>query len=338
MKKAPTIRDVASAAGVSAAVVSRVLNEGTGPVAPQTRSKVLEAIDDLGFRPRAAARSLSAGTATLGLIVTDLENPFFARLTDRIVRESRGIGHPVVLMTTQEDQHLERQILDRLRDRSVGGIIATPTGQNLEQWARLLDLDIPITFVDRAVPDLPIDLVRIENVESARVSTEHLLELGHTRIGLISGPATTSTGKEREVGYRAALEAAGATFRPELVHGVPFRGDRGADAVGALLSLRHPPTALIIANTAQVSSALRRILQARLRLPDDLSVVAFDDNPWAELVSPPLTIVRPPIDMLAVHSLELVTQRLRGRLTEGPRTVSVHAEFVARGSTASLTP
>ncbi|GAA1937650.1 LacI family DNA-binding transcriptional regulator [Microbacterium aoyamense] len=335
MRKPPTIRDVASAAGVSVAVVSRVLND-TGPVAAKTRDRVVEAIEKLGFHPRAAARSLVTGTTTLGLIVTDLENPFFARLADRIVWESRSARIQVVLMTTHEDTHLERETLDRLQDRSVAAIIATPTGGNADKWERLIELGIHITFVDRSVPGVPIDVVRIENVDSARSATEHLLNLGHERISIISGPESTTTGSERISGYRLALEERGIAYRSELVHAVRFRGDAGADAVGSLLSLQSPPTALIVANTAQVHNALRRLEQSRIRIPDQLSVIVFDDNPWTDLFTPPLAIVRPPIDMLAVHSLELVGGRLRGQVGDVPRSVAVSAEFVARSSTAPL--
>lgn len=338
MKKQPTIRDVASTAGVSVAVVSRVLNEGTGPVAPKTRGRVVEAIEELGFRPRAAARSLVSGTTTVGLIVTDLENPFFARLADRVAWASRAAGLQVLLMTTQEDAHLEREILDRLQDRSVAAIIATPTGANVDKWRRLLDLGLHVTFVDRSISDLPMDVVRIENVNSSRTATEHLLDLGHRRIAMISGPTNTTTGAERVEGYTRGLDAYGVPYRSELVHAVRFRGDAGADAVGALLSLSDPPTALIVANTAQVRNAVRRLAQAGIRIPDDLSVIVFDDNPWTELMTPPLSVVRPPTEMLAVHALELVSARLRGRVTDEPRTISVPAEFVARSSSAPLDP
>ena len=338
MKKAPTIRDVAAAAGVSVAVVSRVINEGSGPVAPDTRSRVVATIEELGFRPRAAARSLSGGTAVIGLMVTDLENPFFARLAGRVAWQARGNDTQVMLMTTHEDPHLERDHLERLRDRSVAGIIATPTGANVDTWRRLIDLGVSVTFVDRAIPDLPIDSVRIDNVASALAATDHLVRLGHTRIGIISGPTTTTTGQERIEGYRRALESAGIPVRNELIHAVPFRGESGSDAVGALLSLAPAPTALVVANTAQVRNALRRLMQARVRLPEELSVIVFDDNPWTELTSPPLSVVRPPVDMLAVHAVELVTSRVRGSVPDAPRTLSVSADFVARASTAPLSP
>ncbi len=339
MTKPPTIRDVAREAEASVAVVSRVLNDGTGPVAPATRERVLAAIERLGYRPKAAARNLNGGATTIGLIVTDLANPFFARLADRIVWEARTSGVQVQLMTTQEDPHLEAEILDRLRDRSVSGIIATPTGANAAKWQRLREVGIDLTFVDRSIASLSdVDLVRIKNEESARVATEHLVSLGHRRIGFISGPLSTSTGEERVRGYQEVLREHGLEPEPQLIHPIPFRGDSGADAAGALISLTDRPTALIVANTAQVRSALRRLMQSNLRIPDELSLVVFDDNPWTELITPPLTVIRQPIDMLAVHSLELVLSRMQGRVPHAPRVVSVASDFVARSSSAHAAP
>ncbi|MGM9473465.1 LacI family DNA-binding transcriptional regulator [Pseudarthrobacter sp. YS3] len=338
MKKAPTIRDVAAAAGVSVSVVSRVLNPESGPVAPAKRESVLKVIDELGYRPRAAARELSVGhTPTVGLVVADLTNPFFAQLADRVVWEARSHGVQVVVMTTQEDPHLEADSLDTLLDRSVGGVIATPTGANIEKWARLQSLGVNVVFVDRTIPELSsVDVVSIENVDSARRATEYLLGLGHTRIGLISGPASTSTGRSRIQGYQSAHNNFKVQVDPQLVRDIPFRGDGGGDAVGSLLALPERPTGLIVANTAQVQSSVRRLVQTGTSIPGDLSVIVFDDNPWTELTSPPLSVIRQPIGMLAVHSLELVLGRMQGRLPDTPRRIEVNADFVPRSSCSPL--
>ena len=337
MKKAATIRDVAAHAGVSVSVVSRVLN-GTGPVAPAKRAQVLDAIETLAYRPRAAARELSHGRSeTIGLLLADLTNPFFARLADRVVAEARSRDLQILLMTTQEDPHLEGQALDTLLDRSVGGMIGTPTGHNTARWEKLVALDIPVVFVDRAVGELAtIDVVSIENVDSAATATRHLLDRGHTRIGIVSGPLDTSTGVERVQGYEQALRERGLERDDRLVRPAPFRGDRGAEVVAQMLALDDPPTGLVVANTAQVRVVLRMLSQARIAIPDDLSVVVFDDNPWTELIRPPLTAVRQPIDMLALHSVELVHARMRQKLPPGPRRVRVAAEFVERSSTARI--
>jgi LacI family transcriptional regulator, galactose operon repressor len=339
MKKPPTIRDVAREAGVSVAVVSRVLNEGTGPVAALTRAKVVEAIASLGYRPMAAARDLQQrSTSTIGLVLADLTNPFFARLADRVVWEARARGVHVVLLTTQEDPHLEAESIDTLVERSVASVIATPAGGNVDKWSRLADLGINVVFVDREIPELPeFDVVTIRNDVSAETAVNHLIGLGHTRIGFISGPAETSTGRVRVAGFRRAMERADLPVDEELIHHIPFRGDVGSDAIGALLGLAEPVTAIVVGNTAQVRSALRRIKQSDIAVPTELSLVVFDDNPWTELVSPPLTVIRQPIDMLAVHSVELAVGRAKGTLSGAPRRIQVEAEFVRRSSSAPAT-
>ena len=339
MRKTATIRDVAREAGVSIAVVSRVMNDGTGPVAAQTRARVVEVIDRLGYRPRAAARELQQqSSTTIGLVLADLTNPFFARLADRVVWDARARGIHVVLLTTQEDPHLEAESIQTLVDRSVGSVIATPTGENVDKWTELVELGVQVIFVDREIDALAgIDVVAIHNDRSAETATGHLLDLGHRRIGFISGPLSTSTGRDRVAGFRRAMAGADVDVDERLIQAVPFRGDSGSDAVGALLSLPVPPTAIIVANTAQVRSSLRRIKQSALVVPDDLSVIVFDDNPWTELVSPALSVIRQPIDMLALHSVELAAGRLKGALTEPPRRIRVDAEFVQRSSTAPPT-
>ncbi len=331
MGKQPTIRDVAAAAGVSIAVVSRVMNDGSGAVAPATRERVLAAMSDLSYRPRTAARELRfSPTTTLGLMLADVTNPFFARLADRVVWEARARGVQVLLMTTQEDQYLEEEALNTLASRRVGGVVATPTATNADAWAELAGIGTRVVFVDRFLDDFPgADVVSIDNERSARLATEHLLDLGHERIGFISGPLTSSTGRTRASSYTATLTGRGIAPDPALLRSIPFRGDQGGDAVASLLALPEPPTALVVANTAQVQSSLRRVREVGLRVPEQLSVVVFDDDPWTQLFSPPLTIVRQPTAMLASHSVEIA---LSPDAATG-RVISVEAEFVVRSST-----
>jgi LacI family transcriptional regulator len=334
VRKPATIRDVAREAEVSVAVVSRVLNDGT--VAPSTKAKVVATMERLGYQPRAAARELQQrATTTIGLVLTDLANPFFARLANRVVWEARARGSHVLLFTTQEDPHLEAESIEALVGRSAGSVIATPTGGNVGGWTRLIGLGINVVFVDREIDELPdADVVAISNDLSAETATQHLLDLGHRRIAFISGPLSTSTGRDRVTGFRKAMTRAGVDIDERLICAIPFRGDSGSDAVGALLALPAPPTGLIVGNTAQVRSAVHRLKQSPIAVPDDLSLIVFDDNPWTELVSPPLSVMRQPIDMLALHSVELAVGRMRGALTESPRHLRVNAEFVQRSSSA----
>ncbi|WP_245981809.1 LacI family DNA-binding transcriptional regulator [Frondihabitans australicus] len=335
--KAATIKDVARAAGVSVSVVSRVLNDGSGPVAPDTRERVLAVMEQLAYRPRSAARDLNRATGfSVALVVPDLTNPLFARLADRIVWEARARGVHVVLMTTQEDPYLERELLVSLLDRSVGGVIAIPTGENADHWQALRTHGIHVVFVSRSIESLRgIDSVSIRNTEAAAAATTYLLDRGHRRIGLLSGPSQTTTGSRRLGGYRGALGAVGIADDPALHRHVPFLGQAGADAAAAIVSLPDPPTALIVANTAQVQGILVRLRALGVRVPDDLSVIVFDDAPWMELVDPPLTSVRQPTDLMAMHAIEILVARMQGRAGSETRTVEVSAELIERGSVAT---
>ncbi|MDQ0707778.1 LacI family transcriptional regulator [Arthrobacter woluwensis] len=334
MQKSPTIRDVAHAAGVSVAVVSRVLNPGSGPVADATRERVRNVMQSMGYHPRTAARELKHGApTTLGLLLADVSNPFFARLADQVVQEAHARGIQVLLMTTQEDDRLESERLETLIERRVSGIIATPTGNNLEIWKRLRELGTDVVFVDRSIPALPdVDVVSIDNVESARSATALMVAHGHQRIGIISGPAHSTTGRDRVGGYREALEAAGLAVDENLIRHAAFRGAAGGDAVTALLNLDEPPTALVVANTAQVTTVLSRLSHAGVSVPHQLSVIVFDDSPWTELMSPPLTIIRQPVDLLAKHSVQLALAKASGKSADKPTAVRVLAELVERSS------
>ncbi|MDP9998944.1 MULTISPECIES: substrate-binding domain-containing protein [Pseudarthrobacter] len=336
MQKQPTIRDVAAAAGVSVAVVSRVLNPGSGPVAAATRSRVSEVMETLGYHPRTAARELKHGPpTTLGLLLADVSNPFFARLADQVVQEAHSRGIQVLLMTTQEDDQLESERLSTLIERRVSGIIATPTGNNLEIWKKLQDMGTDVVFVDRSIPALPaVDVVTINNIDSGRSATALLAAHGHRRIAIISGPASSTTGRDRIAGYREALEAAGLDQDDLLIRSAAFRGAAGGDAVTALLNLEDPPTALVVANTAQVTAVLRRLAHAGVSIPDELSVIVFEDSPWTELMTPPLTIVRQPIDLLARHSVRLALANANGKPAGKPTVVRVDAELIERSSVA----
>ena len=340
MQKQPTIRDVAAAAGVSVAVVSRVLNPGSGPVAAATRSRVNDVMQTLGYHPRTAARELKHGPpTTLGLLLADVSNPFFARLADQVVQEAHSRGIQVLLMTTQEDDQLESERLSTLIERRVSGIIATPTGNNLEIWKKLQDIGTDVVFVDRSIPALPaVDVVTINNTESARSATALLAAHGHRRIAIISGPASSTTGRDRIAGYREALEAAGLEQDDLLIRSAAFRGAAGGDAMTALLNLEDPPTALVVANTAQVTAVLRRLAHAGVSIPDDLSVIVFEDSPWTELMTPPLTIVRQPIDLLARHSVQLALSNANGKTSGKPTVIRVDAELVERSSVARPKP
>lgn len=334
MRQDVTIKDVARRAGVSPAVVSRVLNEGTGPVAARTRQRVQDAIKELRYRPHIGARELKTKTAnTIGLVLADVSNHFFAELADSVVARARELGWGVLLITTQEDGELEQRSMELLMQKRVSGVIAAPTGGNAASWRQLRDMGIELVFVDRSVPRVAgVDVVRVDDQGSAHAATAHLIEHGHQRIALIAGPSNTSTGQARIQGYREAIEAMGADDDPELIQESDFREADGAEIGHRLLDVRPAPTGLVLCNTAMSEGVMTHLRNTQVKIPEELSVVVFHDAPWARLMNPGVTAVRHPVSELAQRALDLLMQRMESEHTLRRREVELPSELVHRES------
>jgi LacI family transcriptional regulator len=337
-RRAVTIKDVARHAGVSQGVVSRVLNDGIGPVAPETRRRVQASIKALHYRPHAAARELKTQTtSTIGLVVADVANEFFARLADHVVRAARTLELGVLLITTQEDAALESRSVEMLMDKRVRGIIAAPTGRNAAIWREVTDMGAQLVFVDRTVARVPrADVVGVDNDAAAFAATQHLIEHGHRRIGIISGPLSISTGRERVAGYRRALEQLGMDADDELVFEADFDDPAGGRAVDALLAREDPVTAVVISNTALAATATARLRELDVAIPEDLSVVVFHDAPWTALAKPAFTVVRHPSAEIADTAVNLLSQRLTADPPPRGQRVRLTSTLVPRGSVATL--
>jgi LacI family transcriptional regulator len=293
-------------------------------------------IRELGYRPRAVSRDAVPGDAlTVALMVSDLVNPYLARLTDRIAWEARSRGLQLVLMTTRQDPHLEESALNALLGRRIHGVIACPTGKNIDKWASLVELGVKVIFIDRTIPALDhVDVVSADHVGDARRATEYLINLGHTRIGFLSGPLGTSAARSHLHGYETAHRDASVVVDTRLIRQARLDGDGGNDAIGSLLALPVKPTAVIVANNAQGQNAIRRLLHTGVRVPQDLSVIVFDDSPWTELTAPPLTVLRPALDAIATHACDLVVGRIEDRLSPPGRAMELPSDLLHRSSCA----
>jgi len=337
-RRAVTIKDVARHAGVSQGVVSRVLNDGIGPVAPETRKRVLASIEALRYRPHVAARELkSQKTSTIGLVVADVANEFFARLADHVVRAARALDLGVLLTTTQENAALEIGSVEMLMDKRVRGIIAAPTGRNTAIWREVTDIGAQLVFVDRALAEVPrADVVGVDNDAAAFDATQHLIEHGHRRIAIISGPLSISTGRERVAGYRRALEQLGTDPDDQLVFEADFRDPTVGGAVDALLALENPVTAVVVSNTALAATVMHRLRALEIAIPDDLSIVVFHDAPWTALAVPAFTVIRHPVEAIADTAVRVLNQRLSAESPQRGEHVRLTSTLVARGSVATL--
>lgn len=331
-----TIKDVAARACVSLATASRAFG-GSGYVSAATRKRVHQAARELGYKPHATARSLKLRrTHAIGLVITDVVNPFYAQVASSVLESAKHLGYHVILAATDEDSGLEKEYLDVLMETRVDGILAVPTGRNLRSWREAVALGIEVAFVDRELKGMrDADVTLVDNRAGAYAATTYLAGLGHTRIGIINGPASTTTGSGRLRGYYDALKDAGLPVDPGLVCIGSFKRESGFEAARQLLRLERPPTALFAANNVLAESVLFAVREQGLGVPADISLVLFDDIPWASLVSPSLTVVAQPTSALGSVAATQLIDRLRSTPgTEPPahRKTVLQAALIVRES------
>lgn len=305
-----TIKEVARRAGVSITTVSHVVN-GTRFVAEATRQRVLAAVGELGYAPNMLARSLvTSKTATLGLAISAFSNVYTAELCSALERRCFDAGLTLLVAETHDDQDRELAVVGSLQQRRVDGIfLATAAGADNPTLEHLRRSGLPTVLVDRiAAPDF--DAVGVENRDSTAGLVRHLASAGHRRIGMIAGRAGVSTTEERRAGYRLGLETADLPFDPSLEQDGQSSSRAAETAMGALLDLETPPTAVISGNNAMTLGSLRSLNQRALDVPGDIALAVFDDFEWADLLSPQLTALAQPIEQIGDQAIRLMLSRL----------------------------
>jgi LacI family fructose operon transcriptional repressor len=326
-----SIKDVAKAAGVSTATVSRVLSNGNH-VRPEVRKKVMEAVERLGYRPNLVARSLrSQQSNTIGLIVSDIRNPFFTSLSRAVEDTAYEQGYTVFLCNTDENPEKETIYLNLMRDESVAGVIFSPTRQTASNFATF-SRAYPIVIVDRTVGNAEVDMVLLDNVDSGYRLTKHLLENGYRRIAALCGEMST-TGKERHAGYEKALREYELLPTSELVKFVQPRPEAGHDATLKLLDATTRPDAILTTNSLLAVGALQAIRERNLTIPDDVALVTFDETTWASLVQPAITLIEQPTYEIGQTATELLLQRIADP-KRSTRQVILKGRLLERGSSA----
>src|SRR5581483_3851988 len=330
-----TIREIARAAGVSIATVSRVIN-GRPDVSPQTREAVLRVVREHGFSTNRNARALSGGrTGLVGVTVPIVEAAYFAVILAGAAEALYEHDMRIVLCPTLHQHEREVTLLDRLMHGTTdGALLMLPEESNAELRA-LQETGYSFVVVDPRVKlDEGIPAVSAANASGARAATDHLLSLGHRRIAAISGPAEWMASSERLNGYRSALAAAGVLPDPELVVESDFSIESGEAAAGALLDLPDRPTAIFGFNDNVAIGALRAAKARGLHVPDDLSVVGFDDSEQSGLVTPALTTVRQPLAEMGRMAVSLLLRLLDHQRVEA-MSIELATRLVVRDSTAA---
>ena len=330
--RASTAKDVAKRAGVSIATVSRVVNNHES-VSPVIRDKVLQAIEALGYRPSRAAQLLRAKRGhVIGLVIPDIQNPFFTAVARGIEDVAYQHGYSLILCNTDEDSDKERLYLDVMRAEAVAGLILASTVQDNPQVGRFFEDGIPVVAIDRHLNDPRIDSVMVDSLRGTLKAMAHLFELGHRRIGFIGGPVTITTMAERRDGYLAAHQRYGVTASPELMRFGSPRLAGGHACAQELLQLASPPTALFVANNLMALGALQAIQERGLRLPQDISMVSFSDLPWSSLLHAPLTAIAQPDYELGQKAAELLLERLN-QPDKPTRHLYLPLKLIVRAST-----
>jgi LacI family transcriptional regulator len=330
-----TIIDVAREAGVSTTTVSHVLNE-TRSVAEPTKQRVLAAIERLNYEVNSLAQSLKSDRSqTIGLLVTDISNPFFTSLVRGVEDVANAAGYSVMLCNTDENAEKEITYLRMLRRKRVDAILMAPTGVRQPLADQLVGLGFPLVCFDRPPPGAPCDSVLVDNVGGAQQAVSHLIGLGHQRVGIITGLSGVGTTDERLAGYMRAMAEHGVSVDQDLVRLGNSRLDGGFREMLALLDLPAPPTAVFTSNNLTTLGALGALQSRQVAVPDNMAIVGFDDFEWAAVLRPRVTAVAQPTYQIGETATRMLIDRVEGRCGPEPRRVVLPTRLIVRESSGA---
>jgi LacI family transcriptional regulator len=333
MNKRSSIHDVALKAGVSKATVSHVVN-GTRFVEEETKNRVLKAIEELSYRPSLAARSLTTNrTQTIGIVVSDVSNSFFAEVLKGIENVFLSKNYSLILCNTNETLERERLYLDLLLSQKVDGVIAAATSQQWDVLETAALRHLPMVFVDRKFEGFQHQAyVGADNRGGAYLGTKYLIERGYREIGILAGFERLSSMRERYEGFEQALLDHDIPLREDWVIASPLSIQAGYEAARHILTLPKRPRALFLNNNFLNLGTLMAVNDLGLRCPQDIALVGFDDHPWAAVASPPLTVVRQPAEEIGRIAAEMLFTIINGGEPENPH-VTLPCEVIIRQST-----
>ena len=332
-RQVPILKDVAQRAGVAVQTVSSILHDRPG-YTPETRARVLAAIEELGYRPFSVAQSLRTHqTHTIALIISDIANPSFATMASAAEDYAFQFGYSLVVYNTHDDIERETGCIRTIAQRWIDGALFVSTDDRATGLDAFRTAGIPVVAIDRIPEGYGGPAVTLDNVKAGRIVAEHLLMLGHTSLAHLSGPSRLRLARERQAGFAEAIEAQGLC----LGHCVGSEGNWGCEfgyrAMTHLLVCKPPPTAVFAVNDRMAIGAMRAIYEAGYRVPNDISVVGLDDIEVAAYQSPPLTTVRQSFADLATRALRLLLEILDGKEPDQPHVV-LEPTLIVRQTTA----
>lgn len=333
------LKALAASTGLSVSTVSRVLSGKAAAyrISAETEARVRQAAGRQGIVVNEVARGLRLRTTlTLGLVIPDISNPFFAALARHVERLARARGYSVLLADSQERNEVEVEAVRLMRSRRVDGLVVAPVGLDAAHLQPLCQEGWPLVLVDRLCPELDCPGVTADNRAGAQLAVQHLLQRGHRRIACLQGLPEVSANQERVRGYREALAEAGLPIEDDLLIGGDYRIETGREAVRRRFADPcRRPTALLALGNLIALGALQALRELHLAVPGQVSLISFDEQPWAELIDPPLTTVSQPIEALAAQAMERLFAQLQPGAaplrSPGP-TVRLPVRLIERGS------
>lgn len=330
-----TIRDVAKRAGVSPITVSRVINN-SDYVSEATRARVEAAIDELKYVPNMLGPSLRfKQTRTLALVLTDITNPFWTTVARGVEDVAQANGYSIILCNTDESETKQEQYLNMLLRRRIDGILLVPAQSAAEPVNMIQKQNIPVVVLDRQIPGLDVDIVRADSESGAYQLTEHLLSLGHRRIGMLAGPPTVSSAVDRVRGYRRALAASGLAEEAAIVYWGAFRIDSGREMALQALADNPQLTAFFAANNFIAFGAIQALREKGLAVPGDIALVTVDDIPPIFTIEPFLTVANQPALEMGQQAAKLLVGRVTGGLDMECQQIVLPTQLIIRASSGS---
>ena len=327
------IKNVADAAGVSTATVSRVL-ANKPHVRPEVKERVMEVVRKLNYQPNRVAQSLRSNTSKIiALIVADIENPFFQKVSRAVDDAAQELGYNVIVCNTDEDPEKEEKCLELLRVGNLAGAILAPTLEGLENFNDIYSLGTPVVMIDRHASNYDVDNVLIDNVSSAHQIVTHLIEHGYRRLAGVFGSSTT--GRERHDGFLKALKDHGLKPLKDLIKFTYAREEDGFKVAMKLLKMRDRPDAILTSNSLLAAGILLAIRKSGLAVPGDIAFASFDDTTWAKLIEPSLTVIEQPTYEIGRTAAELLIKRIQDP-TRSNREVVLKTKLIVRQSCGCL--
>jgi LacI family transcriptional regulator len=330
--------DVAKLAGVSVATVSYVVNKGPRPVSEDTRQKVLNAIEKLGYQPSAVARSLKTKkTTTVGVIVSDILNPVLSAVAKAIEDAILPMGYNMILCNSDENPERELMFLNMLLSKQVDGIILLPTCENKNfLFSLVTQQKLKLVLLDRQIEGLPVDTLLFDNISGAHLATQHLLELGHRRIGFISLPRRLTPGSQRTMGYENALREAGIPLDPTLIIEDGFKAEHIQTLTDQIFHLPDPPSAILVSSNRLLNGVLQYTKEHGLKVPQDVALVVFDDIPCYSYLTPTITAVGTDPDEFGRKAASLLKVQMTEDGFHLPRVIISPMRLIIRESTIGV--